>query len=352
MRPTALALSSLLGLPLAGCPSDSPDPVTDTTIADTQMSDTQADTAAPDTTPTDTTPPDTVAPDATTPDTTTPDTTTPDSLPEDTSETVAPPEGGVTLNEIVAGTLDGSDDWIELRNGHATETMDLEGWTLEDGGAAPWAIPAGTTLAPGARLVMTQTEFGFGLGQADTVILKDADGAEVDRVEWTEGAAPAGWSFGRLPDDAATPGAWQTLRSPTPGEKNASFTPDVILNEAVASDLAGGDDWVELLNLSGADVDLEGWQLLDDGGNSYSFGAGASIGTGVMARLVVEQTTFDFGLGKEDGVWLVDADGRVLDVTTWLDGENAAGQSRARIPDGEGPFVTSNTPTKGEPNAE
>src|SRR5690606_7257443 len=79
---------------------------------------------------------------------------------------------------------------------------------------------AGATLAPGARLVVARDAtggFDFGLGTADAVLLYDAGGVLVDSVAWPAGTAPAGTSYGRIPDGS---GAFVTLHAPTPGAEN------------------------------------------------------------------------------------------------------------------------------------
>jgi hypothetical protein len=134
----------------------------------------------------------------------------------------APPN--VVVNEVVARAADAGPDWIELYNA-GEEPADLAGWTLRDeNDSASLVLPAGTTVGPGAFLLLegpggtTEPTFGFGLGAADAVRLFDAGGVVVDRTSWSSGQAPEGTSWGRYPDGS---GAFRTLALPTPGAANS-----------------------------------------------------------------------------------------------------------------------------------
>lgn len=112
-------------------------------------------------------------------------------------------EGQIILNEILAnepGTLT-TGEFVELVNTSGA-AIDLAGWTLADSAATRHRFPAGTTLAPGARLVIfgnTASTGALGLSNSgDTVKLADAAGATID--SHTFGTSPDGVSFNRSPD--------------------------------------------------------------------------------------------------------------------------------------------------------
>ena len=124
------------------------------------------------------------------------------------------PVANVKLNEVESsGGSPG--DWVELRNNGAT-TADVGGYRFIDNDAThtPYAIPAGTTLAPGAYYVLEEAAFGFGLGAADSATLFAPDGATVDTHAWTAHAAT---TFGRCPDGT---GSFLTTQAPTKGAAN------------------------------------------------------------------------------------------------------------------------------------
>lgn len=120
----------------------------------------------------------------------------------------------IRLNEIESsGGTPG--DWVELTNVTAA-AVDVSGWVFKDGKDEDvYAIPAGTTVAPGGHLVLEQAQLGFGLGDGDAARLFKADGATlVDAYAWTPHAAT---TYGRCPDGL---GAFATTRVPTKGAAN------------------------------------------------------------------------------------------------------------------------------------
>jgi hypothetical protein len=102
---------------------------------------------------------------------------------------------------------DNVEEWIELFN-PGTAPVALGGWQIRDNGAAPYTIPAGTSIGAGAYLIFARDAAGFraltgktpnvaGLTTAlgnggDRLTLVAASGATVDFVAWEGGFA--GWS--------------------------------------------------------------------------------------------------------------------------------------------------------------
>ena len=119
----------------------------------------------------------------------------------------------VKLNEIESsGGVPG--DWVELVNAGPV-AVDVGGWTFKDSDDShAFAIPAGTTIAAGAYLVLEEAAFGFGLGAADSARLFDATGAAVDAFAWTAHAAT---TYGRCPSGT---GAFATTANITKGAAN------------------------------------------------------------------------------------------------------------------------------------
>lgn len=154
-----------------------------------------------------------------------------------TYEVVAPVAGKspVVINELMASNVStirdpqgDYDDWIELRNISDRE-VDLSGMYLSDKKDNPrkWRFPDGTTLAPGARLIVWADEDGkaepglhanFKLSKSgETVLLVDKDergNALLDSVTFGKQADDA--ALGRSPDGN---GDFKAL-SPTPRESN------------------------------------------------------------------------------------------------------------------------------------
>ncbi|MBD91064.1 MAG: hypothetical protein CL940_12075, partial [Deltaproteobacteria bacterium] len=140
-------------------------------------------------------------------------------------EDAAPDPGALVINEIVARPEDGGVDWVELLVVSDTP-VELSEFLLVDSNDEHTPEPVGSgTLEPGAFWVIHATgedaiegELSYKLGAADSLTLTRA-GAVVDTLEWEEGEAPEGTSFGRLPDGES---AGQTLK-PTPGAPNEAL---------------------------------------------------------------------------------------------------------------------------------
>ncbi|MDP2896763.1 MAG: CotH kinase family protein [bacterium] len=146
-----------------------------------------------------------------------------------------PSTSALVINELMAANQTtirdpqgDNDDWIELLNVGEQE-LDLSGMYLTDKKDNPrkWAFPKGTTLGPGAYIIVWADEEGhanpglhanFKLGKdGETVMLIDADArgnAMLDSV--TFGKQRDDVAFGRLPDGK---GAFRTLLA-TPGGEN------------------------------------------------------------------------------------------------------------------------------------
>lgn len=116
--------------------------------------------------------------------------------------------GDVIVTEFMkdpAFVGDAAGEWIELYNDHATQTIDVEGWTLHDNGVDMHVISnggAGLSIAPGQFLVLgNNASFasnggvnvayaytGFSLANTDDqIVLVSAEQVEIDRLEYDNG---------------------------------------------------------------------------------------------------------------------------------------------------------------------
>lgn len=131
----------------------------------------------------------------------------------------------VVLNEIACeGT-----DQVELAN-TGDAAADLSGWLLTDkvlsstDATHRYLFASGTSLAPGAHLVVEKAIGGFPFGIScgdDTIRLADSTASAVDDVVLPDNAADPSLTYGRLPDGT---GDW-TWTMPTVGAANQP-TPD------------------------------------------------------------------------------------------------------------------------------
>jgi cysteine-rich repeat protein len=316
------------------------------------------------------------------------------------------PLGTLIVNEVApAGE---PTDWFEIYN-NSDRVIDLEGWSFSDRLDNPryTPFPEGAVVEPGAWYVVRfdDTYPGYGLGRQDEFALYDPERNLVDFTAWVEGDAPAGRSWGRIPDGLGD--FRQTL--PTPGAANeaapdpepepvaacgngevergeacddsnqvdgdgcsagcaieagwtcAAGSPSVcqqvtgprarvVINEVKARPFGDdANDWLELINLESTPADISGWTFQDDNPeNLYTFPAGTVIPPGGFLVLD-EGTDFTFGLGRTDAAVLRDTAGDVVDETAWEDPQ-AEGGTWGRLPDGTGTFQTLTQPTRGAPN--
>lgn len=247
----------------------------------------------------------------------------------------------VAINEIESNG--DATDWVEVVNTGST-TVDLSGWSVMDSDPVGHAgevtpLPAGTLLAPGAYLVFDQpAQFVFGLGNGDTVTLRDADLTVVDEHVY---AAHAEGVLARCPDGS---GDFVDVAASTKGSANACGIP-VRINE-VESDGGTPGDWIELANPTASVLDVSGVVVKDDDdAHAFVVPAGTTIPAG--GHLVIEGADLGFGLGDGDTVRLFDGD-LLVDSTTW--GAGHATTTWGRCPDITGAFAETAQSTKGAAN--
>ncbi len=252
-----------------------------------------------------------------------------------------PAEPTVKINEIESNG-DKVADWVELVN-TGTADADVSGWKILDNDpahvATPVVVPANTTIPVGGHYAI-YTEIaqspGFGLGGNDSVTLFKADGSTVvDTYAWTAHAAT---TFGRCPDGT---GDFALTTTSTRGLANACSP--VRINEVESS---GGDpgDWVELVNVSDAPVDLTGWTFKDNGEPGYTIPSGSIAAHGYF---VLNEANTGIGLGGGDSARLFDNHGVLAESYTWA---AHATTTYGRCKDALGDFTTTVAPTKGTVN--
>lgn len=246
----------------------------------------------------------------------------------------------IAINEIDSK---GTPDWAEIVN-TGTEPIDISGWTLMDNDPAGHAadvipVKAGTILKPGEYFVFNGLDhFGFGLGNGDTVTIRNAQGLTVAEHAY---AAHAKGFWARCEDGT---GNFTDVAVDTPGMRNACGNP-VRINEVESSGGTPGD-WIELYNPTPSALDIGGITVKDnDDSHEYMIPTGTTVPA--VGYLVLEEADFGFGLGGGDSVRLFDG-GQLVDSTTWPAGH--ANPTWGRCPDANGPFAFTAESTKGAPN--
>ena len=273
-----------------------------------------------------------------------------------TSNTTA---GTLVLNEILAynrNTLENGGkypDYIELRNNGSTN-LTLTGYALTDDPLVPakYTFPAGTTLIPGAYLLVwcdkdtnaPGLHSGFGLNEEGETVLLMNGASIVDSV--TFGPQAPDVSIGRIVNGT---GGWQA-NTPTPLTANSAKTLGAVANLRVnewMADPAYGDDWFELYNTDSNAVALAGLYLSDT--------PSTPMITQIPALSFIEPKGFlkcwadgstaggshcNFKLSKSgESVVLTAANGATaIDTVTFS--AQTADVSQGRLPDGGGTIVS------------
>jgi len=221
-------------------------------------------------------------------------------------------------------------DWVELFNS-GTGSVDISGWKFldSDNTHTPYAIPAGTLLAPGAFYVVEEAQFVFGLGTADSARLFAADGTTlIDSYAWT---AHATITYGRCPDGT---GSFVQTAS-TKGAANSCGAPGTTTTTTPPAGLLPwpGDAAVQTAdNLNVFGGNLSGLVYEPSGTAAKGVIWGARNGPGALFRLVfdgannvwVPDTSNGWGAGKllryPNGTGDPDAEGVTLGGPTAASG--------------------------------
>jgi len=202
------------------------------------------------------------------------------------------------VNEWMA-TPNAGEDYFEIYNSGANPVPLAGLWLSDTVGSAITQIPALSFIgakgftrfdADGSNSGGNHANFKLSTS-GDNVILLASNGTTVlDTVSF--GSQAAGVSQGRLPDGGATIVSFPGTASP--GESN--WVQSVIaINEALTNSVAPLIDYIELLNTSGASVDISGWWLSDDRTQlqKYQIPAGTVLPAG--GYVVFNESQFNTG---------------------------------------------------------
>lgn len=280
----------------------------------------------------------------------------------------APPaSSAIVISEIMVDptkVIDDEGEWFEVRN-IGSEPVDLEGWSIHSDRNAPHVISESLVVEPGGFAVLARVgdpsrnggvdvDYVFGgdvkvSNRGDALELRDANGALVDSVRWTDDA-PAGASRGVLiagldhsdflgdnwvtqsttygRGDRGTPGGPNDLSSPPPSDAR------IVIHEVMVDPTRVRDDdgeWFEVHNLGSEPVDLEGWTIHSARNAGHTISRSLVVepgGFAVLGRLADRSRNGDvdvdyaYGTGVKlsnngDGIALRDASGGLVDSVHW-----------------------------------
>ena len=105
----------------------------------------------------------------------------------------------VLINEFMPAPTPGHEEWLELYN-PGESAVDISGWKIDDDtlGGSRTIIAAGTILAPGALLIVTNSASFLNNTGSDAAQLLDPNDMVIDTASYT--GASVGLSYARIPD--------------------------------------------------------------------------------------------------------------------------------------------------------
>ncbi len=282
----------------------------------------------------------------------------------------------VRINEVLASNTETVNfgtvfpDIIELHNA-GNASANLSSWGLTDNAALPYkyAIPPGTTLAPGAYLIIYASgnasvpapKTGFGLGKSgdDLTLTRSAaqGGGIVDSVTW--GQQLNDLSIGRALD-----GTWQlckpTFSAPSTNTLATLGTlGDIRINEWLTNAVTVfANDFIELYNPSQLPVALGGSHLTDNPAgwpNRHVIAPLTFVEAGSFLTFKADSDTsqgpdhLDFQLSALQGeIGLFSPSLAYIDSIVY--GPQTSDISQGRSADGASLIATFTQPTPGAPN--
>jgi hypothetical protein len=211
------------------------------------------------------------------------------------------PGGILLINEVMYNPATNEPEWIELVN-VSNEEINIKNWSVSDVLTTPtknFITNEDVILLPDEYIVITKdtslfnsahpevtakvfsSVFGTLGNTADGVVIYDFRDGIIDslfyRSSWGGGK---GLSLERISLEEATNDStnWTTSLSPkrsTPGAPNSiGNVPNYTRNDLVINEIMfdPGDDnceFVEFINLSGDSINVGGWKIEDENGNSY-----------------------------------------------------------------------------------
>ena len=258
---------------------------------------------------------------------------------------------------VIAGVA-GPDEQLLMPGVEDLASLSVIG--LEDDGSlvGMTLVMAGSLLIERTRIVIGRDDIAGGIwavapgATEPEFFLPFTEGILVlSKVGTETGATIAGafsGSYGSMTE--AEPSRTYTYSGDEPGTSPVDI--GLVINEVAAK----GDplDWFELHNTLSDPIGLFALLVADDlmdASKQVAFPPGTEIQPGQYLQFEVDSDNwagFKLGGDEELGIWL--ADGTLVAMVDWDEGDSGEGQSYARIPDGSGEFQTVSNPTPGAAN--
>lgn len=271
----------------------------------------------------------------------------------------------IVITEIMQNpnaVADATGEWFEVFNA-GTATANLNGWTIKDNGSDSHTINNDVIIPPGSYAVLginADTAVNGGVTLAyqysgialangdDEVILVRPDNSIADEVHYDGGSqfpdptgasmelssaasdnnVGANWATATetmANGDKGTPGSGPDLAPPTAADP---IITEIMQNPNAVADTDG--EWFEIHNPGGIDLNLNGWQIKDNGTDSFTitgdvfvtagdfFILGRNGNTATNGGITVDLVYSGFTLANgADEIILVRPDGTVADEAAY-----------------------------------
>lgn len=245
------------------------------------------------------------------------------------------PKAIIVINEFVSDPADNEEEWVELYNAGET-SVELNGWYLEEGSKAKTELSG--TLVPGQFKIVSPIKGNLN-NIGDIIFFKDDHENIFDQVAygvWEDGNvadnAPTATdpsSVARVCDGCSTKNPskdFVVALSPTRGKSNQSENAvqvdskaNVVINE-LFPDPKGDDEsgeFVELKNMEGRQVNLQGWYLKDASGKKYKM---PSVNVPAGGLFLIKRSQSKLALNNStETVWLYAPDDTLKDKVNMSD---------------------------------
>lgn len=252
----------------------------------------------------------------------------------------------VVINEVawMGTTVSVNDEWIELKNS-TNQNINLDGWTLRAADGAPEIKLTGVIWADSFYLI-ERTDDNTVLNVTADLIYKGALGNNgedlwlydgnnnlIDEVNATEKwfagdnttkqtmeKSSGGWQTSK--DIGGTPKAQNSIIIAE--EKTTALPPTypfgIIFNEILPSPDGADEEneWIELYNTNGYEVDLSGWKIKDKEGSPTNYSLPENTKIPTYGYLVLKRTDTKITLNNTtDGLTIYWPNEKIIDSMSY-----------------------------------
>jgi len=221
--------------------------------------------------------------------------------------------GDVVINELVSDPSDEDVEWVELYNA-VSRDIDLTGWTITEGSGAKTQLSGKISKEGAGKFIVIEKPKGSLNNSGDIVILRDNSDNTIDQVaygDWDDGDKSNNAPAAGDPDSIArkmdgyntynnandfevtkkiTKGASNIIEKAVSGEEDAAGSAcGQIMFSEIYPEPPGedNDEFIELYNSGGKEVDLSGWKIEDESKGAYTIKAGAGESEPESGKIIV-----------------------------------------------------------------